>query len=1390
MKSVRRFFFSFLFLLALATLFQTSVFAQSGGQSWQLEYKPRKAFIENKGQFSLYKSSEKVLFAYDNGPTMVYFTKKGVRYSFLKRWFDPETDEQRVQDSKKKFSTEEWEDKEEEKHKMKYEVDVASFDWLNASANVQVMGYDETSDYHCYPVKQKDGTVQDVSFIKGYNKIIYKNIYPKIDVEFEFHPVDGIRYAVILHPGANISKFKMNYSRDVNIDSDGNIIIPTKFGNIIEHAPLTYYSENKENVIKSIFIQEQNIISFKLDGYDNTKEVIIDPWFQTPTLANSNGVWECERDAAGNVYIIGGDMPMKLLKYNAAGAIQWTYNTPWDTANYWLGTFATDLQGNSFVTAGSIANLKKISTSNTPVWSYSAPVGSANEYWNIAFNCDQTKLIVGGTTGNMVQLQGAVFDINTSNGAINSTVIVGWGNMFGLPPTINECRSITSSRNARYYFLTLDTIGCLDQEFNICPTASPTVFRINSTYGLAYKCENYRPNNGNSGIMAIRANRYFVYTQNGTQIEKRSLATGAVITSAAIPGGISTTTMGQHQVGNSGIDIDTCGNVYVGSGDRVCEFDADLNLITSVNTPFRIYDVAVSTGGNIIVCGATGNNSINNRTGYVQSINMSACNPMSLYCCNANVCPAGPFCSTDAPYQLVAETPGGIWSGPGVDPSTGVFDPAAAGAGTFNIVYTLACGADSINILVNQCLTLVPCVQLNGDVSVSGGIAPYTWQQWVPAGTTPITNQTECTACGYTWQALLSQCLNGMFPVTSCNSPAHWTNLATGNSIPPPSAYPIQVIDANNNSATISSYASLPACSLCPTLTIITSNIVSNPCFGGTAGSFDVTTSGGASPYDYVLMNGAATVATFNDVAGSQSFTGLAAGTYTLNVLDNDTCPGTITITIHEPTVLDAGTPTVVDANCGQSNGSITVNPTGGTGAYSYNWDTTPPQTTATISNLAAASYNVTITDDNGCTTTASISVNNIGGPTLQTSFTNATCGQNNGTATVVATGGSGTYTYSWSTTPAQTTSTASNLAGGTYNVTVDDGTCLATAVVIVDDVSTGVAATVSNIITDSCTNSVGGATANASGGTTPYTYLWSSTPAQNTSVLQNVPGGTYTVTVTDASGCATTASATIPSTPGLTAITSTTGEMCGQGNGTATVIVTGGSGIYTYIWNNAHNTSSITGLSAGTYTVTASDGTCITIASASVVNLPGPTAGFSSNPSVVTPTDGPIIFTDNSTGNITSWLWSYGDGSPNGIGSAASHQYSGLGTYTVTLIVTDINGCSDTITGVVRVVDNFTLYVPNSFTPDEDGLNDGFTPKGQNVDPNDFEMFIFDRWGDLIYNTTEWDVTSAKHPWNGTKYNKGKPDDIVVGVYVYRINVKQIDGNKYVYIGDVTLIK
>jgi hypothetical protein len=371
------------------------------------------------------------------------------------------------------------------------------------------------------------------------------------------------------------------------------------------------------------------------------------------------------------------------------------------------------------------------------------------------------------------------------------------------------------------------------------------LYKVDNSYDLGYKCENYRYDN--SGICAIKANNNFYYTQNGSNVHKRNLQTGTIITTATITGGAATTSLGDFSVSNSGIDIDDCGNVYVGSSTGVVKFDANLTLLATYPTAFKVYDVHVSTSGDIIAGGSTGNSSNATRTGYIQSFAASACAPLATNCCDATICPVQSVCQNDAAFNLTVATLGGIWSGPGVN-SAGLFNPSLAGIGSHTITYTLPCGSESITLVVSPCQALTACLETNGSISITGGVAPYTWSYFQAATNTPITTQAQCQSCGYTW--FFGQCLNGIMPVTSCSSPAQWVNFASGtNATAPAGATQVQVTD-NAGTVTVFTISTLPACNNVPCPTISVSNVSQTnvSCFGGTNASVTVLASGGTSP--------------------------------------------------------------------------------------------------------------------------------------------------------------------------------------------------------------------------------------------------------------------------------------------------------------------------------------------------------------------------------------------------------------------------------------------------------------------------------------------------------------------------------------------------------------
>jgi len=1368
-------------ILLIGLTFSTR--ATEGNPGWSAKYESPKVFIENKGQFHAKDAKDKILYAYDNGSTMIYFTAKGVTYSFLKRWKKDEKESEQELERKNLKSGKSHAEMEAEERKMEFKTDVISFNWENANPDVEIIPENLTTYYFSYNIKERDGSEKNINFIKAYKKIIYKNIYPNIDIEYIFNPTDGIEYSLIVHPGADITKVKMNYGGAVKLLRNGDLHIPTLFGDIVDHAPLTFYAPASpsplgragEGLISSHFVKTDKTISFKLGVYDHSKTLIIDPWVQTPAMSNSNCVWECEKDGAGNVYIIGGDSPMKLRKYNSGGTMVWTYNTPWDTANYWLGTLATDLAGNSYITAGSSAKIQKINTGGSVVWSNSG--GSNDEYWTIAFNCDQTKLIVGGTrltglpspTGD-----GVIFDINTGSGSVNAVKVVGYKRthtVFGIAVTdIEEVRSITSSRGAKYYFLTLDSIGAIDQNFSSCPTAH-NLFTKDHTFAFGYKSEDYRPNNGNSGMKSIRANGNFVYAQNGAKIDKRSLSTGAILSSATITGGISTVSGGLNQEGNSGIDIDSCGNVYVGSGNAVIKYDANLNVITSVSLPFRVFDIAVSYGGNVIVSGATGNSSNTTRTGYVQSINMAACNPMVLFCCDATVCPAGPFCTTDSPFTLTPVTAGGTWSGAGVNASTGVFSPSVAGVGTHVISYTLSCGSDSISIIVSPCLTLTACQETNGNITVSNGTAPYTWKK--------DSTYTDCSSC------LGGNCIPGF--CTGVQSTIS-TTFATGTTITPPGTYPIHVIDANSTTLIITSLASLPNCSnTCPTLTVTASNIINDSCFGQSAGSFSASTTGGASPWDYVLKNsGGTTIATFSNIAGAQSFTGLAAGTYTLNVLDNNACPGTTTITITQPpaaaTIAAAGPDQSICSNSASLAGNA---PTVGTGIWTLvsgtGTITMPSSATSGITGLGAGAtiFKWTINNAPCPSTSDQVTITNTGGGAAAAGADQSICsssailaGNTAGTGTGLWTLISGTATI---TNPSSPTSGLTGVGIGTIVLewTINNPPCPASSdQITITNTGGGPSVTITSQTNISCYGgNNGSATASATGGTGTLTYLWAASGGA-AATANNLTAGTYTVSVTDGNGCVGIQTVSIIQPDSISAQISTTPTTCGSNSGSATVAATGGTGNLTYSWNNGGaTTSTINNIGAGSHSVIITDSLgCTKTVSGTVSSNGGPTANAGADVTISSGTS-----TQLSASGGGTYLWT----PPTGLDcdTCQNPMASPIRTTTYCLMVSNNSGCSDTDCVTVTVLDTVpvkiecgTVYVPNAFSPgNNDLLNDTFKPVTNCV--HEYSFIIFNRWGEKIFETSD-----TSEGWNGLFKGKICKQD----VYIYKISFLDDTNNDF----------
>ena len=326
----------------------------------------------------------------------------------------------------------------------------------------------------------------------------------------------------------------------------------------------------------------------------------------------------------------------------------------------------------------------------------------------------------------------------------------------------------------------------------------------------------------------------------------------------------------------------------------------------------------------------------------------------------------------------------------------------------------------------------------------------------------------------------------------------------------------------------------------------------------------------------------------------------MSTGTYKVTVTDANGCTITQTFTITEPTALSI-TPSQTDVLChGASTGKVSVAISGGVTPYIYSWDNGITSTTNEATDLSVGTYEVTVIDANGCTITEAFTISE---PTkLETAVTQSDVSCNggiDGTATVTATGGTGSYTYSWDTVPVQTNATASNLKAGTYTVKITDANdCETTASVTITEPTKLDTTTIqTNVSCYGGTDGSGAAT--VSGGIMPYSYSWDNGITSTTNEATDLSAGTYKVTVIDANGCTITETFTIKEPTALSITPSQTNVLCyGASTGTASVIVSGGIAPYSYSWDNGitSTTNEATDLSAGTYKVTVIDANGCTI--------------------------------------------------------------------------------------------------------------------------------------------------------------------------------------------------
>ena len=601
--------------------------------------------------------------------------------------------------------------------------------------------------------------------------------------------------------------------------------------------------------------------------------------------------------------------------------------------------------------------------------------------------------------------------------------------------------------------------------------------------------------------------------------------------------------------------------------------------------------------------------------------------------------------------------------------------------------------------------------------------------------------------------------------------------------------YTVVVTDQNGCSNTMNFNITEP--------TAITLSTISNPSTCGNANGFvSVTPSGGTPGYTYL----------WNDPSNQVSAiaTSLPAGAYTVVVTDSQGCTADTSIVL-----LDRSGPTLdpfafTEPLCYETAlGSATVFPVGGQPLYTYSWSGIGSQITQTATALIAGTYTVTVTDANGCSVTGSVTVTQPSPTDIIVSPTDTICIGENAQLYGAGYGGTPGYTYFW--VPATFVGAGPHVVNptttSTYNVFLTDANgCVSPTETITLFVNPPVTVSASDVSV--CSGSFVTISASASGGNGgPYTYTWSNAvigASQSVSPSLASSPFDYFVIVDDGCSFLATDTATVTVNPVAIALM-LANDTAGCEDFTVTFNAVSDIGT-SYSWNFGDGSSNQIGepvthtyLNSGSYDVTLTVTTALgCVSSISNVNyidvFPAPSASFSYSPTSVTQTVPLVSFTDQTIGAGAPFIWSWDFNHPFGIFTDTvqnpSFSYNDPGSYTVQLIVTNTFGCTDTAYNDVIVLPEYTLYVPNAFTPlNNDGINDTFMPQGVGIDPNDFELSIFDRWGSLIYKTT--DVNKG---WDG-RANGG--DKIAqIDVYVWKIITKDFNGNEKEYIGHVTIVK
>lgn len=965
--------------------------------------------------------------------------------------------------------------------------------WLGANPSPEIVAESPRSDYFTCILKDEDKLTG--LQMKGYSRIVYKELYPGIDLILET-ALDkaGFKYSFRVSPGANPERIRLEFTGNdltaINVQQ-GMLKLETGTGSLL-HKDLLAFTEDKTTIPFSFSVTGNRVGFIADEKYDRSQALIIDPWVVNtlPTLSNNSFGFDVDYDYDGNLFVYGGGdavgfVDFKVAKYNTAGVLQWTFlgvvpAVSWSSlgsgADNYPGNFMVDKSnGKTYVTQAFEVNGSRIVRLDA-AGNYDNFVSQPNpfflEAWDMAFDCNTGEVFAagGGTNSNI-----NFGVVNTVTGLVNGT------NITGLSGFYQDIVNVANDFSGNIYTIFAGTdplisnyIYLVNASRNGNVWAQPSGFfpLIEANNKPFFGSVNGVNSNG-ANLLAVNDNYLFYY--DGEFLKAFNKVNGSGVGNPFFVGGLS--------LQQTGIAVDNCDNVYVGGTGAILAFNFNGSAFNSLPS------IPIGAGVNRSVHDIRYNFSDN--TLYVVGTDFAGVYPAAQSVnCNSLTVTATGGCSSTSLATVTTNLSGNtfqyIWFN-----SSGTIIQNTTTTSLTNTISGLAPGIYTVRVQVTG-----NCGGPAATDTIVVGGQGFSFSINGTDPTCPGVNDGSATATGFT----------GGTPPFSYNwstTPAQTTVTASGLG---PGNYSCIVTDAAGCTAN-ASVTLAPAQPL--SFNISKSDITCNGFSDGSATAIPPASGG---PYSFAWQPGGGTSATI---------TGLASGNYQCTITSVNGCTATSTVTITEPPVFTVSA-SFTDITCfGSGNGTATITPPATGAPFTYVWQP-GGAVTASINNLIPGNYSCLVTNVQGCTTLAAVNINEPAQIVLSFLSTNVTCfGFSNGTATLIPPSTGGPFSYSWQPVVfGGNTANATNLPPGSYVCTLTDAqgcTALSPVITITEPPPIVISMPETDPVLPRDQVTV---TPVVVGGTPGYTYAWSDSSSGPALTVFPEETTDYTLVITDSLGC------------------------------------------------------------------------------------------------------------------------------------------------------------------------------------------------------------------------------------------------------------------------------